>query len=553
MRLELSTVGFLGQQGLTGDIAGFHLSPNGRRVAMLVQSSDGQRGIWVRSMDGDKAERVSGTERSAWIQWSPDSRFIAFVADRKLKKVDPATGSIQVISDAPSAPGLAWNGNSILFSSADRVLVLVPDSGGDPKPVTKLDASRKETAHVLPMFLPDGKHFLFAAASLVPENIGIFVASLDSQTAPTRVMPLQRLNAAGFLAPDHLFLLAEGKLTVQRFNTSALKLEGDPVTVAEDIEPGFTASDTGILAFRKSNVSEANKQLVWFDRDGKQIGQVGEPANYGGIDLSPMEDRLAVDITANNNRDIWVVDLARSVTSRITYEPTSDWSASWSPDGKYLGYASAGRPNAPTQIYRKASSGVGGEELVSGDNDNSIAVHWSPDDKYILFSRAKNGLNNTWLQPLFGDRKPKPFLESPFDKIQARVSPDSRWVAYTTNETGMFQVVVQSFPDANGGKWQISADGGVEPKWRGDGRELYYLALDGKLMSVPLKVDRTIEAGRPVALFQTSLAVNRTRPDRDRRYDVTKDGKRFLIVAPIAKANSTPLTLLVNWQAILKQ
>src|SRR5262249_53214494 len=154
----------------------------------------------------------------------------------------------------------------------------------------------------------------------------------------------------------------------------------------------------------------------------------------------------------DGTRDIWVIDLARNVTSRLTYNHI-DWSPSWSSDGKYIGFAEA-QQNKPTQIYRKASSGVGNNELVSGDNGNSIAVHWSPDDKYILFSRAKNGLNDTWLQPLFGDRIPKPFLESPFDKIQARVSPDSRWVAYTTNETGMFQVVVQSFPDATRGRWQ---------------------------------------------------------------------------------------------------
>jgi dipeptidyl aminopeptidase/acylaminoacyl peptidase len=205
----------------------------------------------------------------------------------------------------------------------------------------------------------------------------------------------------------------------------------------------------------------------------------------------------------------------------------------------------------PTQIYQKASTGVGNDEVISGDGQPAIPVDWSSDGKYIVFSRTKtNGGNDTWLQPMFGDRKPKSFLESQFDKVLAQVSPDGRWIAYTTNESGSFQIFVQSFPDPTGGKWQISAEGGVEPKWRRDGRELYYIAFDGKLMAVPVKADRTFEAGKPMALFPTGLTVNRTRPDRDRRYDVAKDG-RFLFVMP-GKVTAAPVTVLVNWPSTLK-
>jgi dipeptidyl aminopeptidase/acylaminoacyl peptidase len=303
--------------------------------------------------------------------------------------------------------------------------------------------------------------------------------------------------------------------------------------------------------YRKGVADAANKQLTWFDRTGRQLGEVGTAANYGGIELSPSGDRIAVDITSSGNRDIWIMELARGIPTRVTFDPASDWSAKWSPDGSHIVFASGGRPNLPTQIYQKASTGVGNDEVISGDGQPAIPVDWSSDGKYIVFSRTKtNGGNDTWLQPMFGDRKPKSFLESQFDKVLAQVSPDGRWIAYTTNESGSFQIFVQSFPDPTGGKWQISAEGGVEPKWRRDGRELYYIAFDGKLMAVPVKADRTFEAGKPMALFPTGLTVNRTRPDRDRRYDVAKDG-RFLFVMP-GKVTAAPVTVLVNWPSTLK-
>jgi len=364
-----------------------------------------------------------------------------------------------------------------------------------------------------------------------------------------------RTNGFAYAEPGYLLMAMEGKLTAQQFDASALKLQGDPVTIADDIEGSFSVTDTGLLMFRKI-APDPNKQLQWYDRQGRQLGTVGTPANYGGIDLSPSQDHVSVDITANNNRDVWVLDLARGIPSRITFDRASDWSAQWSPDGNRLAFASAGRSTGTvqgtTQIYQKSSSGVGTEELVQTDGGISIPSSWSPDDKYIVFSRTKGNYNDTWLLPLFGDRKPRPFLETPFDKIQMRVSPDARWIAYTTNESGAFQIVVQSFPDPNGAKLQISAEGGVEPKWRHDGRELYYLGFDGKLMSVSLKADRTLEAGKPTVLFQTSLTVNRVRPDRDRHYDVSHDGQRFLIATPEART-ITPVTVLVNWPSLVKK
>ena len=296
----------------------------------------------------------------------------------------------------------------------------------------------------------------------------------------------------------------------------------------------------------------AAEQLVWYDRMGRADGRVGASGNYGNVDISPKGDRAAVDITSNGNRDVWVIDLARDVPSRISVDAAQDWSSAWSPNGERLVFASA--RNNINQIYEKASTGNGTETLVPTEGAPAIPVYWSPNNDYIVFSRLRNtaaGGYDTWLLPITGDRKPKPFLESQFDKFHARVSPDGRYIAFATNETGTYQVVVHTFPDPNGGKWTISAEGGVEPKWSRNGRELYYLAFDGKLMSVAIS-GPTFSAGRPTPLFQTPLSVAPASPTRDRRYDVASDG-RFLIVTPGERGAFAPFTIVVNWTKALEK
>jgi Tol biopolymer transport system component len=549
MRFEISIPGLLNNA--------VAISPDGRRIAFIGQSDNGQRSLWVRPIDSEKGQQVSGTENVPTFFWSPDSRYLAFPSAGKLKKIDPSGGSAQVICDVGEARFFTWSRTGTILFARNNIIVSVADTGGEVRPVTRLDASRKEVLHTAPVFLPNGNRFLYAAVA--PDTPGIYVASLDSKTAPTRVQPLSLMRFFGmaYAPPGYLVYALDGKLIANRFDPGTAKVQGDPMTLSDDIDGGFAVTDTGLLTYRKNAPSNAsNKQLTWFDREGRHVQQIGAMANYGGIDLSPTGDRLAVDIVTDNNRDIWVIDLTRNVPSRITFDPATEWAASWSPDGSRLAFASAGRGNEPQQIYQKSSSGVGADELVATDGGPSIPAQWSPDNQYIVFSRTQSGgsgRNDTWLLPLSGDRKPTPFLQTPFDKIQPRISPDARWIAYATNESGSFQVVVQSFPDPNRGKWQISADGGVEPKWRHDGKELYYLALDGRLMSVPIKADRTFEAGRPVALFQTELTVNRTRPDRDRRYDVTHDGQRFLIVTPGNRSAAVPVTVVVNWPSALKK
>ena len=530
------------------------ISPDGRTIAYGALGPEGRPSIWLRPINSGIARQLTGTENVGIALWSTDSLKLAFITDGKLKKIDATGGSPQLLGEVTGGlRGGAWSpaGVILLARVGDNVISRIADTGGQLSALTKLDTARGEILHAFPTFLPDGNHFLYLAASSKPEESGIFLRSLDSKESPKRVIPLQPSNFQGmsYVAPGYLLFHYNGRLTAQRMSDAGIT-EGDPVVVAEGLDSTFSASNTGLLLYHKASPVAA-RQLLWFNRDGKQVGQVGTEANYGNVDLSPKGDRAAVDIISNSNRDIWIVDLARDVPSRITFDPASEFTASWSSDGSRVAYASTRSDG--TKIYAKSSTGAGVETVLSPEETTAIPVHWSPDDKYVVFSRPQpksSGTYDTWLIPLDGDRKARPFLETPFDKVQARISPDGRWIAYSTNESGMYQVVVQTFPDPNGGRWQITAEGGMEPKWRRDGRELYYLAFDGKLMSVSI-TGPVFQAGRPASLFQTPLIVSR-QPIRDRRYDVAPDG-RFLIVTPAATTATLPTTVVVNWQAALEK
>ncbi len=445
--------------------------------------------------------------------------------------------------------GLSWNRDGvILIARSDNVLVRVSETGGEIKPLTTLDQSRKETVHAVPVFLPDGNHFLYAIVSTVPDNAGIFVGSLDGQTKK-RLLPLgPRLENIAYASQGYL-ILSTGAVGVQRFDARTLTLSGQPASISEGTL--LSVSDNGLMVYRKPAAAPAARQLTWFDRNGKQTGQLGAGGNYGDVQISPNGDRVALDMADSNTRDVWVMDVARAVLSRVTLEMSDDWNPAWSSDGSRLVFASAG-DNTGAHIHTKSYTGAGSEDLVFQSNDNEIPVDWSPDGRYILFSRQKKGGGvDLWVFDTV-EKKASPFIESRFDKAQSKISPDGRFIAYTTNDTGMYQIVVQSFPDPTGGKWQITSQGGIEPKWRRDGRELYYLALDGKLMAVSIKGEKTIEAGTPVALFDTPLTFQRGQLPRTHRYDVAPDG-RFLLAVPKATAAAPPIVAVMNWTAGLEK
>jgi eukaryotic-like serine/threonine-protein kinase len=534
------------------------VSPDGKTIAYAGPAADGRRVLWVRPVGVEIAQQLAGSEGVGGFFWSPDSRKIAFLADGKLKKIGLSGGPPQIIANVTGTRGTDWNraGVILIGRPKDNIIAKISEAGGEATPITKLDVSRQETVHALPAFLPDGNHFLYVAGGTKTDEGGIFRASLDPNEPATRVVPLfpNRFNGMAYVPPGRLVYSNEGRIIAQDLDDNGSKPTGDPITIAEDTDGNFSISDTGLLFYHKA-APPAGKQLRWFSRDGKPEGAVGGVENYGSLDFSPKGDRAAVDIVKDNNRDVWVIDLERAVPQRVTFDAGQDWSPAWSPDGSRLMFAAnrAGYKNV-NKIMQKSSTGAGEETLIDSGESSSIPVHWSSDDKHLIFSRQRatgNGFES-WILPLFGERKPLPFLESTFERIHARISPDSRFVAYTTNESGTFQIVVQTFPDPNGGKWTITADGGVEPKWRRDGRELYYLTFDGKMMSVPISSSPTFNAGKPSVLFQTPLTVSRNGPTRDRRYDVAPDG-RFLIVVPSATTAALPFTILVNWDAAFKK
>jgi eukaryotic-like serine/threonine-protein kinase len=527
------------------------VSPDGQRV-LYSATTDGTRALWIRPIASETGQRQTGTENVNGGIWSPDSQRIVFVADGKLKKLDIASGAVQFICDVPGGQtrGISWNRDGvILLARTDNVIVRISDTSGEIKPVTTLDQTKKETVHAVPVFLPDGNDFLYAILSSIPENSGIFVGSLDGKVKQ-RLLPFgNRLEGIAY-APQGYVILSTGAVTARRFDPKTFTVSGQPISIADGSL--LSVSDNGLLVYRKPAPPPAARQLTWFDRNGKQTGQLGASGNYGDIQISPNGDRVALDMTdPNAPRDIWVMDVARAVLSRVTLEMSDDWNPAWSSDGTRLVFASTGS-GAGTHIHAKSATGAGAEDLVFESNSNEIPTDWSPNGRYIPFSRQKTGGGvDLWVLDTI-EKKASPFIETRFDKAQSKISPDGRWIAYTTNDSGMYQIVVQSFPDPNGGKWQITSQGGIEPKWRHDGRELYYLALDGKLMAVSIKGEKTIEAGTPTPLFETPLTVPRGQLPRTHRYDVAPDG-RFLIAVPKATATAPPIVAVMNWTSGLEK
>ncbi len=530
-----------------------NVSPDSKTLAYTAPNADGKRVLWLRPVGADAGQAVPGTEGVGQFGWSMDGKRMLFIADGKLKRLDIANGAQQVLGTYGQVRGASWgNGGVILLArNNDGFISKISETGGEPTPVTKLDTEHKQQLQALPVFLPDSKHFLYVAAAASEEANGIFVASLDPSETPTKVLPIAAngFNGMAYLSSGYVVFSNERKIIAQRFNVSSRKFEGDQTILAEDVAGGgFSISDN--LLFYVKQAPEAGKQLSWFSREGQPGAKLGAAANYGNIDLSPKGDRVAVDIVSEGKRDIWIIDVERGVPQRITFDG-NDWSTTWSPDGSQIMYAAA-RNGKANEVIQKSSTGAGAEKSIDVGG-SSIPVHWSSDNKYLIYSRLRSSGNGfePYLLPLTGEGKPQPFLPSPYDRIQARISPDNRYVAYTTNESGTFQIVVQTFPDPTLGKWSISAEGGVEPKWRHDGRELYYLGLDGKLMAVSIE-SPTFKAGKPSALFQTPLTVNKNTPSRDRRYDVAPDG-RFLIELPAAVPTTFPVSVGVNWSAGLKK
>jgi len=539
----------------SGTAAGFALSPDGRLLAYVASTPDGKSVLWLRPIDFLQAQPLPGTEGATYPFWSPDSRFIAFFAGGKLKKIESSGGPPFTICDASDGRGGTWNrdGDILLTPAVNTTLFRVSSSGGPLIPVTTLDPSKNETTHRWPYFLPDGRHFLYFTGSVFSprETLtnSVLLGSLDSKES--KLLLHSHTNA--IYASGHILFMRQFTLMAQPFDTTSLQLTGDAVPIADPVQEGrsvakgvFSASENGLLTYVEG-ASGADRQLEWFDRDGKEMGAVPGADAYAGVRISPDGKRLAYYLDSAGY-DIWSFDIARGVKTALSFGSGSGQGnlyPVWSPDGRRIIYTSY--RNGKYGLYLKASDGSGTEEPLLETVDRiRFPTDWSPDGKFLTYIEGAQGGWAIWMLPLDGERKPFLFHKSQFAEREASFSPDGKWVSYCSNESGDYKVYVVPFPGP-GGKWQVSPTGGCGPRWRRDGKEIFYLSSDNKMMATEVKASgSSFEVGATHALFGT-------RPyGVFGRFDVSADGQRFAIPYEAGQP-SAAITLVVNWPAELKK
>jgi Tol biopolymer transport system component len=545
----------------------FSLSPDGRLLVFAAIGADSTRRLYVRTLDALEARPLQGTEGAGLYPpfWSPDSRFVGFSIGNKYMKVDVTGGPPQTLCELPGTLGTgAWGRNGVILVMGNPGPVMqVPEAGGIPSPVTAVDPARQEVFHGRPSFLPDGRHFFYLRVSSNPEYRGTYIGSLDvkpQEQDRRRAVPASfGVNYVPSSDPAIGYVLFERDATLmaQTFDNRKLELTGQPVPIAEQvgnnnaISAFFWASDNGTLAYRAGG--QLGRQFTWFDRNGSVLSRVGDPGPYIDLALSPDGTRVA-SFRLDQQQDIWLYEFGRGVSTRFTFAPSIERNPVWSPDGSRLVFAS--NRSGHFDLYQKNANGTGEDELLLKSDQDKVPTSWSRDGRFVLYySNEPKTTNDIWMLPMVGDHKPVPFLRTEFIEINGTFSPDGRWVAYTSLESGRPEVYVRPFspPDAPGsssagGKWQISkaGTGPGAPRWRGDGKELFYTTQDGRVMAVDVAANPVFQAGIPQPLF--NLASNATAPQ------VTPDGKRFLSAAPPQQASvEIPITVLLNWPALLKK
>ncbi|BCS32129.1 hypothetical protein TBR22_A13380 [Luteitalea sp. TBR-22] len=529
----------------------FRLSPDGRHVAYIMangETGSGARTLWIRALESLESRQIAGSEGSLYPFWSPDSAVVGFFQAGKLKKVAVTGGPVQAICDVADARGGTWgpDGTILFVDGPGRPIFRVPSSGGTPVQVTTLASGDPGLGHRSPEFLPDGRHFLFTATASSPDHAGILLGALDG-SAPTRLLPDE---SNGVFAQGHVFFLRAGTLMALPFDPAARKATGEAVPVADNVAMAannrygaFSLAANGTLAYWSGGAAD-DRELVWMDRSGRRVRTLGEPKGFGGLALSPDEKTVATAIGTRPQTDVWLVDTASGLLTRFTFGSTGH-SPVWSADGRAMFYAR--RSGATSDIVRRPITG-GAEDVLLEQAINPLPTDVSPDGKTVVHTMSvANAAFDIGLLMADGDRRMSAYLSSPAFESEARFSPDGKWMAYQSNESGQSQVYVQTIP-IGGGKFQISTAGGARPMWRRDGKELYYLDPDRKLMAVPVKIDGTsFESGAPQALFTATGASG---------FVVTRDGQRFLVNVPAggeSAAAGPPLTVVTDWQAGLKK
>ena len=546
-------------------IGSFGLSPDGRSLAFAARGNDGVTHIWVRSVDTVAPQRIPGTENGRNPQWSPDGRFLAFVADRSLKKVNLAGGEPLTLAEVenPNALGTSvWtgDGSTIVFGGVrSGAIRRVSGAGGQVSPLTVLNESSRDLAHGLPSVLPDGKHFLYLRLSRSTEVTGTYLGSLDAKPEAQSTTPLVKgpwgvVFGRAHSGRGYLLFLRDGTLMAQRFDVDRLALVGEPQPVASRVGSQgalglFAASDGGVIAYRNGdNLPGGNRnQLTWLDRTGKEVGRVGDPGPYETVRISPGLSSIAVSQVTIENPDIVVFDAERGLPVRFTSGPDPDLYPLWSPDGQHMVFRVAA--GGQFGFRRKRTDGAGDDEVLLESPEAKVATDWR-DDFLLYHAMDPRTRNDVWLLPLASERNPVEVLRTRFNEANATISPDGRWLAYSSDETGRSEIYLSAFertPSGQlrlGGKVPVSKDGGSLSRWRGDGRELLFTGQRGLMMSVEVTASPALRLGLAQPLFRL--------PEGAFQWDLTPDGGRFLTVVPaVADTNRSPITVLLNWESLV--
>ena len=536
------------QFNLTGDEAGpAEISPDGLYIVFSVNVG-GRTQLYLRSLDALTAQALPGTEGATFPFWSPDSRSIGFFTSSKLKRIDIAGGQPATLADANLGRGGSWGPNGVIVFTPlyNTGIYQVPASGGTATPITKVD-NVTYTSHRWPQFLPDGKHFLYLAVNHNAVNspdTALFLGSLDGKENRLLFHTVSSVKyAAGYL-----LLLRENTVVAQKFDAATGQFKGEPEPLKEDVQydgglwrANFSVSENGMLVYA-SGTSSGAQSLGWYDRSGKPVGTVDENVALFDLTLSPDDKKVAVTDANSATATIWIYDLATKVKTRLTFSGGTHRTPAWSPDSSQLAFTS----DQQASISVKPATGAADEKvLLSSSNNSFTAVRdWSRDGRYLLYEVGA-GLNlHLWVLPMFGEKKPFPYATSSSDEESGQFSPDGRWIAYQSGESGRPEIYVAPFP-WTGAKWQISSTGAVLPRWRADGKELFYYGF-GELFATQVDGSgSTFQVGGTKSLFHLTLETISS------EFAPSRDGQRFLVVSR-GEGAPQPLTLVQNWTAELK-
>ena len=528
------------------------LSPDARHLVFVSRDASGKTRLWLRDLGSLQVTALQGTQGAMSPFWSPDSQWIAFFAETKLKKLRISESQPQTLCAVGTEQGGGtWNRDGVILFSPlfEGPLYKISENGGPLEKVTALDVSRRETSHAWPQFLPDQRHFLFHSLGRDISD-GVYIGTLDSpETRALIVSPGRPAIVARFAPPDYLLFAQGTDLMAQRFDIKRLELTGQPIRIAEGItrlpwSEALFSVEKDILAFR-ANVTRSKIQLVWFDRKGSELQRIGLPQSYEAVSLSPDNRRAAVGRWESSaRRSIWLLDLRTGIETRFSFS-TDDMMPVWSPDSQQLVFASA--RDTPPNLFLKNLSGEEKEERLFSSNFVNCPTSWSSDGRFILyFVRDKSF--DIGAVDLKENRKQIPLIQTEFDEWNGQISADGKWIAYESNESGRNEVYVRPFL-TSGRKWKVSSQGGRTPIWRSDGQELFYLDPENILMSVKVRAGDLFETEAPQPLFEAPVSQVWGVP-----YAVSSDGNRFLINTVAAKQPpNPPIHILVNWTQRLKK